>query len=92
MLFVFVLFQGSGYGVTSITRPVVTADLLGREGFGSISGALALPFMAATAVAPTVAAAIWEVGGYDLVRGTVLALVLVGAACFGLAVLAAKRG
>jgi MFS family permease len=91
LLIVFVLFQGSGYGVTSITRPVVTADLLGREGFGGISGALALPFMAATALSPTIAAAMWEVGGYDTVRMTVLALVLFGAACFTLAVVSARQ-
>lgn len=63
----FVLFQGSGYGVTSIVRPVLTAELLGRTNFGVISGLLALPFIAATAAAPTVAAFVWERGGYDRV-------------------------
>ena len=91
LLFLFVLLQGSGYGVTSITRPVVTANLLGRTGFGAISGALALPFMGATAVAPTLAAAIWTVGGYDAVRLTVLALVGVGGLSFMLAILSARR-
>lgn len=91
LLFVFVLLQGSGYGVTSITRPVVTANLLGRTGFGAISGALALPFMGATAVAPTLAAAIWTVGGYDAVRLTVLALVGLGGLSFVLAILSARR-
>jgi len=63
----FVLFQGSGYGVTSIVRPVVTAEFLGRANFGVISGLLALPFITATAAAPTVAAFVWERGGYDRV-------------------------
>jgi len=90
LLFAFVLLQGSGYGVTSITRPVVTANLLGRTGFGAISGALALPFMGATAAAPTLAAAIWTVGGYDLVRLTVLSLVGFGAVCFVLAIVSAR--
>jgi len=76
----FVLFQGSGYGVTSIVRPVVTAEFLGRSNFGVISGLLALPFITATAAAPTVAAFVWERGGYD--RVIVLAIV---AACIGLA-------
>lgn len=75
----FVLFQGSGYGVTSIVRPVVTADLLGRANFGVISGLLALPFITATAAAPTIAAFVWERGGYD--RVILLAIV---AACIGL--------
>jgi len=91
LLIAFVVLQGSGYGVTSITRPVVTANLLGRNGFGAISGALALPFMGATAIAPTLAAAIWTVGGYDLVRLAVLVLVGVGAVAFLLALLSARR-
>ena len=91
LLVAFVVLQGSGYGATSITRPVVTAGILGREGFGAISGALALPFMLATAVAPTLAAAIWAVVGYDGVRLTVLALVAVGGTAFLLALASARR-
>jgi len=91
LLVAFVVLQGAGYGVTSITRPVVTANLLGRNGFGAISGALALPFMGATAIAPTLAAAIWTVGGYDLVRLAVLSLVGVGGISFLLAALSARR-
>jgi MFS family permease len=67
LLVAFVLFQGAGYGVTSIVRPVITAEFLGRRNFGVISGLLALPFITATAAAPTVAAFIWERGGYDRV-------------------------
>jgi len=67
LLVAFVLFQGAGYGLTSIVRPVVTADLLGRKNFGVISGFMATPFFLATAAAPTVAAFVWERGGYDRV-------------------------
>lgn len=67
LLVAFVLFQGSGYGVTSIVRPVITAELLGRRNFGVISGLLAVPFITATAAAPTIAAFVWENGGYDRV-------------------------
>lgn len=76
LLVAFVLFQGSGYGVTSIVRPVVTAEFLGRANFGIISGLLALPFITATAAAPTIAAFVWERGGYD--RVIVLALAATG--------------
>ena len=82
LLVVFVVLQGSGYGATSITRPVVTAEILGRDGFGAISGTLALGFMAASAAAPTLAAAVWTIGGYDLVRLLVLVCVVLGAAAF----------
>lgn len=91
LVFGFVALHGSGYGVTSITRPVVTADLLGRAGFGAISGALAMPFMAGTAVAPALAAAIWSVGGYTLVLAVALGTVTLGLAAFVLAVPAARR-
>ena len=67
LLAIFVLFHGAGYGVTSIMRPVVTADFLGRKDFGVISGLLAIPFLLTAASAPTVAALVWETGGYDLV-------------------------
>ncbi len=67
LLVAFVLFQGAGYGVTSIVRPVITAEFLGRTNFGVISGLLALPFITATAVSPTIAAFVWERGGYDRV-------------------------
>ena len=36
----FVILHGAGYGVTSITHPVVTAEYLGHQGFGTISGVM----------------------------------------------------
>lgn len=73
---VFVLVQGSGYGLTSIIRPVITAEFLGRKNFGVISGLIALPYLSATAISPTVAAFVWESGGYD--RVILLALASAG--------------
>jgi predicted MFS family arabinose efflux permease len=76
LLVAFVLFHGAGYGVTSIVRPVITAEFLGRANFGTISGLLAVPFITATAASPTIAAFVWERGGYD--RVIMLALVAAG--------------
>jgi len=90
LLFVFVVVHGSGYGVTSITRPVVTANLLGREGFGAISGAMAVPFMAATALSPFLGSLIWSLGGYDVMIGAVLAIIGAGLLAFVLALRTAK--
>ncbi len=42
LLILFVIFQGSGAGITSITRAVVTANIIGYERFGSVSGAMAV--------------------------------------------------
>ena len=64
LLAVFVILHGAGYGVTSIMRPVITADFLGRKDFGVISGLLAIPFLLTAASAPVIAAMIWQIGNY----------------------------
>lgn len=78
-VFVFVILLGACYGVISIAKPLVTADLLGRDGFGAISGQLALPFVACMAAAPFVAVLLWRAGGYDLTIGVGAAAALVAA-------------
>lgn len=90
LLVTFVLFHGAGYGVTSIVRPVITADLLGRKNFGMVAGLLAIPFLAAAAASPTVAALTWEIGGYNLVIWVAISGASIGLlALFGAAKLAA---
>lgn len=91
LIALFVIGQGAGIGVTSITRPVVTADVLGRRQFGAISGALALPYTGATAAAPILGSLIWQVGGYDAVLKATLAMALAGLAAF-VAALRLARG
>jgi len=91
LLAVFVVLHGAGYGVTAITRPVVAAAVLGRDGFGAISGAIALPFITASAIAPTLAAAVWSVGGYEVVRWGILGLLAITATCFALAIASSRR-
>lgn len=80
LLVTFVVLHGSGYGVTSIVRPVLIADLLGRVSFGLLAGLLAVPFLAATAASPTIAAMVWEVGGYDMVIWVVVSATMLGLA------------
>jgi MFS family permease len=83
----FVLLHGAGYGTASIVRPVLTAEVLGRKRFGAIAGMLAIPFMGGFAIGPTIAALLWETGGYDLVVGLAVVMVLAGLG----AVMAAAR-
>ena len=83
----FVLFQGAGAGVSSIMRPVVVAELLGRRNFGVIAGLLAVPYVSGSAAAPTVAALVWQAGGYDRVLQLAIGLATLGL----LALLAAWR-
>jgi len=85
MLVPFVILQGSGHGVTSIMKPLVIGDILGRANFGAISGSQAMILKLTVAVAPFVGALLWELGGYDLMLVTLLAAALVGLAAFLLA-------
>lgn len=62
----YVVLQGSGYGITSIMKPVVTREILGERNFGAITGAMAVPYLIAFAFAPTIGSLLWESGGYDL--------------------------
>jgi predicted MFS family arabinose efflux permease len=64
---VFVIGQGAGYGVFSIIRPTIIAQLLGRQNFGIIAGFLAIGFMLGSAVSPTIASLLWEASDYGLV-------------------------
>ena len=85
LLACFVMFQGFGNGVTSIIRPVLTAELLGRQNFGVISGMTAAVYITGFAVGPTLGSLVWQAGGYNMMLylaaglGGVGALLLLGA-------------
>ncbi len=78
LIFGFALLQGAGAGLLSILRPVLTAEVLGREGFGSVSAAMAVPAILTSALAPTAGAALLGWGGPDLVYGACLAMAAAG--------------
>lgn len=81
LIFGFALLQGAGIGLSSILRPVLLAEVLGRRGFGTISGAAAVAPILGTAAGPVFGA--WLLG-----YGTGA----VYAACLGMAVLAGAIG
>ena len=83
----FVILQGAGIGITSIIRPVVVAELLGRRNFGVASGLVAVFYMSSYALGPTVAALIWGLAGYD----GVLIFGMAASAAGALTILAAWR-
>lgn len=80
LIFVFSLAQGAGLGLTSILRPVLIAEILGRQGFGAISGAAAVAPILASAAAPSVGAGLLTFGGPELVYAVCLALAGLGLA------------
>lgn len=79
--FTFSALFGAAYGLTSILRPVVTADALGRDAFGAISGWMALPFLASLAIAPHLGSVLWTIGGYALSLKISLAAAVTGLVC-----------
>lgn len=78
LIFAFALAQGAGIGLTSILRPVLIAEILGRQGFGAISGAAAVAPILASAAAPSVGAGLLALGGPGLVYGVCLVLAAIG--------------
>lgn len=87
VLFVMAAIYGAANGMMTILRGTSIPELLGREGFGAISGALTLPASIAAAVGPSLAALIWEVtGGYGAVTLTMLVALLISAGGFVFAV------
>lgn len=78
LIFAFAVAQGAGIGLTSILRPVLIAEILGRQGFGAISGAAAVAPILASAAAPSVGAGLLALGGPGLVYAVCLALAVVG--------------
>ena len=66
LVFAFALLQGAANGVLTILRPLLLAEDLGSEDFGTLSGMMAIAILAASAVAPMLGAALMAAGGWSL--------------------------
>lgn len=81
--FGFAACQGAAMGVLTILRPMLVAETLGEGRYGAVAGMMAIPGLAATAVAPMLGAGLMALGGVWLMIGAGFALAL--AACTALA-------
>jgi hypothetical protein len=87
-------FYGAANGMITIVRGLCVPEMVSREAYGAINGALIAPMKLMQAVAPLVAAWIWSAtGGYN----AVLVAIGAGAAtlCVGFwaaAILSRERG
>ena len=91
-LFAFGLVYGTANGVLTIIRGTAVPDLLWREGYGAINGALTFPSNIAKAIAPLGAAIIWEVtGGYDAVLCAILGGAVISGGGFWYAVAMSRK-
>lgn len=91
-LFAFAGLYGAGNGIMTIIRGTAVPDLMWREGYGAINGALTFPSNVARAVAPFGAALIWGVReDYGLVLWSITAGALIAAVGFWYAAASATR-
>lgn len=80
-LVAFAMLYGASNGVMTIVRGLAVPEMLTRQAYGAINGALAAPSILAKAAAPLAAAYLWSAAGsYD----AVLAAGLVGLAVVAL--------
>jgi MFS family permease len=71
----FAVMYGIGSGIITIVRGTLPAELYGREAYGAISGAMAMPVMLAFAAGPYVASLLYDLGeGYPI---TILGLFVI---------------
>lgn len=76
------LLYGAANGIMTIVRGVVVPEMVSRQAYGAINGALAVPMVLAKAGAPLAAAWLWTIsGGYSAVLIALIgsSLLMVGA-------------
>ena len=89
LFFAYAICQGAAAGVSSILRPVLVAEALGRENFGAVAGALAIAPLTAAAAAPYAGALLIGAGGIALFPSGTL---LMAATALALALALRARG
>lgn len=74
LLWAFPVLYGAGNGMMTIVRAAAIVGLVTRASFGAVNGAISLPALAGTALAPVAAAELWRRSGdYE---GVLVALLL----------------
>ncbi len=82
----FVFFWAVADGLLTIVRAAGTAEILGREGYGAVTGALTLIAVLPRTLGPITLALVWQAnGGYGAVPWLLAGVGFLGAASFVLA-------
>jgi MFS family permease len=89
-LLFFVVIQGGSWGMLSIAKPIITADHLGRENFGTISSLVSIFQNFGLAIGPAVTGIIWVLAGYNLVMLVAFVLGIIGFISLGSALRISK--
>lgn len=87
-VYLFVLIYGAGLGLITIVRATAPPAFFGRSRYGSVTGLLAVPTVAARAIGPYVAAAMLTTfGSYTQVLFLLIGVGALGAVCYWMAVI-----
>lgn len=87
-----VVLYGGANGIMTIVRGIAIPEMVSRDSYGAINGALAVPMVLAKAIAPLAAAWIWTAtGSYALVLAAIVATSLAMALSFWWAAWQSKR-
>lgn len=81
LIFAFAAVQGVAIGLMSILKPLLTAETLGRAGFGAVAGAMAIAPLLGGAAAPFLGALVLGAGGPDTLIAVTWAMAAVAAGC-----------
>ncbi|WP_022726706.1 MFS transporter [Fodinicurvata sediminis] len=85
-LALFALIYGAANGIMTIVRGLAIPEMLSRQAYGAINGAISVPSNAAKALAPVGAALLWSASGsYDSLLLAAIATALVVVASFATA-------
>jgi hypothetical protein len=77
--FLFIVLFGVANGLVTIVRGAVPLALFGPQGYGTVLGILATPYLLVNALAPAALAVIVDLWGYGVAEGVVLAAGLLSA-------------
>jgi MFS family permease len=80
LIFAYALAQGMAIGMMSILKPVIIAEVLGRRGFGTIAGTVAVATALGAAAAPVTGALVQTSGGITGMIWLALAMACAAAA------------
>jgi hypothetical protein len=86
------VLYGAANGVMTLVRGMAVPEMLTREAYGAVNGAITAPSFVARAMAPAGAAALWAAtGGYDGVLAAIVAGAIIAAVGFWLAAFLAPQ-
>ncbi|HEV7368452.1 MFS transporter [Arenibaculum sp.] len=91
MVYLFAALYGAANGIMTIVRGTAVPEMLTRDAYGAVNGAMGAPATAAKAAAPLAGALLWQASGsYDALVVCALAGASVAAACFWAAALTSR--